>query len=159
MKTVLNTASPSQIETECLVVAVTRCSREHNNGDKSDKHDPQIQTDDRAVQPPQPTSIASGEVTGKMLETVLLHKPQGLKAKRLLLIGGGKAKSFSSSELRKLAGAAVRTLKAKDLKSFAIIAARAALTRPRRPSWKVRWSATSIPITTRAIAKNRRSKS
>ena len=38
--------------------------------------------------------IASGEVTGKMLETTLLHKPQGLKAKRLLLIGGGKAKKF-----------------------------------------------------------------
>ena len=29
-----------------------------------------------------------------MLETTLLHKPQGLKAKRLLLIGGGKAKKF-----------------------------------------------------------------
>ena len=38
-----------------------------------------------------------------------------------MLIGGGKAKNFSSSELRKLAGAAVRTLKAKDLKSFAIV--------------------------------------
>ena len=57
-----------------------------------------------------------------MLETALLHKPAGLKAKRLLLIGGGKAKNFSSSELRKLAGAAVRNLKAKDLKSFAFVA-------------------------------------
>ena len=121
MKTVLNTASPSQIETECLVIAVTDAAENHNNGDKSDKHDPQIQTDDRAVQNAAADLVASGEVTGKMLETVLLHKPQGLKAKRLLLIGGGKAKSFSSSELRKLAGAAVRTLKAKDLKSFAII--------------------------------------
>ena len=121
MKTVLNTAAPSQIETECLVIAVTDAAENHNNGDKSDKHDPQIQTDDRAVQNAAADLVASGEVTGKMLETVLLHKPQGLKAKRLLLIGGGKAKSFSSSELRKLAGAAVRTLKAKDLKSFAII--------------------------------------
>jgi leucyl aminopeptidase len=121
MKTILTTASPSQIETECLVIAVTDAAENHNNGDKSDKHDPQIQTDDRAVQNAAADLVASGEVTGKMLETVLLHKPQGLKAKRLLLIGGGKAKSFSSSELRKLAGAAVRTLKAKDLKSFAII--------------------------------------
>jgi leucyl aminopeptidase len=121
MKTVLNTAAPSQIETECLVIAVTDAAENHNNSDKSDKHDPQIQTDDRAVQNAAADLVASGEVTGKMLETVLLHKPQGLKAKRLLLIGGGKAKSFSSSELRKLAGAAVRTLKAKDLKSFAII--------------------------------------
>ncbi len=66
--------------------------------------------------------IASGEVTGKMLETTLLHKPQGLKAKRLLLIGGGSAKKFSSAELRKLSGAAVRMLKAKDLKSFVFVA-------------------------------------
>ena len=120
MKTALNTAPPSQIETECLVVAVVDAA-ENNNNDNSDKHDPQIQTDDRAVQDAAADLIASGEVTGKMLEVTLLHKPQGLKAKRLLLIGGGKAKSFSSSELRKLAGAAVRTLKAKDLKSFAFL--------------------------------------
>ena len=39
----------------------------------------------------------------------MLHKPAGLKAKRLLLIGGGKAKKPSVSELRKIAGAAVRS--------------------------------------------------
>jgi leucyl aminopeptidase len=121
MNTTLTTAPPSQIETECLVVAVTDAAENNNNGDKSEKHDPQIQTDDRAVRDAAADLIASGEVTGKMLESVLLHKPQGLKAKRLLLIGAGKAKSFSSSELRKLAGAAVRSLKAKDLKSFAFI--------------------------------------
>jgi leucyl aminopeptidase len=54
-----------------------------------------------------------------MLESTLLHKPANLKAKRLLLIGGGKAKKFSALELRKLAGAAVRGLKAKSLRSFA----------------------------------------
>ena len=67
-------------------------SAENNNGDKSDKHDPQIQTGDKAVIAAAADLIASGEVTGKMLETTLLHKPAGLKAKRLLLIGGGKAK-------------------------------------------------------------------
>ena len=39
--------------------------------------------------------IASGEVTGKMFESTLLHRPARLKAKRLLLLGGGKAKEFS----------------------------------------------------------------
>jgi len=34
--------------------------------------------------------LASGEVAGKSFETNLLHKPSGLKAKRLLLISGGK---------------------------------------------------------------------
>ncbi len=122
MKATLNTAAPSQIETECLVVAVVDAAENNHNGGKSEKHDPQIQTDDRAVKDAAADLIASGEVTGKMMETTLLHKPQGLKAKRLLLVGGGKAKSFSSSEVRKMAGAAVRTLKAKDLTSFAFIA-------------------------------------
>ena len=121
MKTTLHTAPPSQIETECLVVTVLDAA-ENNNGEKSDKHNPQLRTDDQAVLAAAADLIASGEVTGKMLETVLLHKPQGLKAKRLLLIGGGKARDFSSFELRKLAGAAVRNLKAKDLKNFAFVA-------------------------------------
>src|SRR5271155_4925213 len=122
MNTTLTTAPPSQIETECPVVAVLDAAETTNNGDKSDKHDPKLQTDDRAVLAAAADLIASGEVTGKMLETTLLHKPQGLKAKRLLLIGGGQAKKFSSSELRQLAGAAVRGLKAKDLTSFTFVA-------------------------------------
>jgi leucyl aminopeptidase len=121
MKTTLTTASPSQIETECLVIPVLDAA-ENNNGDKSAKPEPRLQTTDKAVIAAAADLLASGEVTGKMLETTLLHKPAGLTAKRLLLIGGGKAKNFSSSELRKLAGAAVRYLKAKDLKSFAFLA-------------------------------------
>ena len=46
--------------------------------------------------------------------------PNGLKSKRLLLVGGGK--NFSSYELRKLAGAALRNLKSKNLKSFVFVA-------------------------------------
>ena len=122
MKTTLSTASLSQIETECLVVTVLDAAENNNgNGSQSAKHDPQIQAEDKAVSAAAADLIASGEVTGKMLETTLLHKPQGLKAKRLLVIGGGKAKKFTSTELRKLAGAAVRAMKAKDLKSFAFV--------------------------------------
>ncbi len=121
MKTTLNTAPPSQIETECLVVPVLDTAENTNNGDKA-KPQPQVQTNDKAVADAAADLIASGEVTGKMLEITLLHKPQGLKAKRLLLIGGGAAKKFTSAELRKLAGAAVRNLKAKDLKSFVLVA-------------------------------------
>ncbi len=125
MKITISTANPSQIETECLVVAVVDAAAEPKSeskpGDKP-KAAPQLQTDDKAVSAAAADLIASGEVTGKMLETTLLHKPSGLKAKRLLLIGGGKAKSFSSYELRKLAGAALRNLKSKNLKSFVFVA-------------------------------------
>ena len=121
MKTTLCTTSPSQLSTECLVVPVVDNAAEPANGEKP-KPNPQLLTDDKTVSDAAADLIASGEVTGKMLETVLLHKPAGLRAKRLLLIGGGKAKTVSSSELRKLSGAAVRYLKAKDLKSFAFAA-------------------------------------
>jgi len=115
-------ASPSQIETECLVVAVVDNAAEPKNADKPAKPKPQLLTEDKSVLNAAADLMASGEVTGKMLETTLLHKPSRLKAKRLLLIGGGKAKTFSSAEVRKLAGAAVRALKAKGVKSFAIVA-------------------------------------
>ena len=121
MKTILHIGTPSQFETECLVVPVLDTA-ENSNGDKSTKHNPQIQTEDKAVLDAAADLIAAGEVTGKMLEIALLHKPAGLKAKRLMLIGGGNAKNFSSYELRKLAGAAVRSLKAKELKSLAFVA-------------------------------------
>jgi leucyl aminopeptidase len=121
MKTTLSTATPSQIKTECLVVAVLDTADASSNGDKI-KPNPQVQIADKAVLDAAADLISSGEVSGKMLETTLLHKPQGLKAKRLLLVGGGKANKFTSAELRKLAGAAVRALKAKDLKSFVFVA-------------------------------------
>jgi len=62
----------------------------------------------------------SGEFSGKFAETALLHRPQGLKADRLLVIGGGKADKFNSAELRKLAGVAIRTLKPKGIKEIAL---------------------------------------
>jgi len=66
--------------------------------------------------------LASGELAGKPFEINLLHRPAGLKAKRLLLISGGTAKKFTSYELRRIAGAAVRTLKSRGIRSFAFIA-------------------------------------
>ncbi len=119
MKITLSAATPSQIETECLVVPVIDASEKSANGDK-DNPQPQILTDDQAVLDAAADLVASGEATGKPLEVTLLHKPAGLKAKRLLLIGGGKTKTFSTSELRKIAGTAVRAIKGKDLRGFAL---------------------------------------
>ena len=103
MNTKLSFSVPSQVETECLVVVVL------DRGEK-DKPSVTIELSDAAVRDAAKDVISSGEVTGKNFETTLLHRPAGLKAKRLLLLGGGKAKHFSAAELRKLAGAAVRAL-------------------------------------------------
>ena len=121
MKIVLSTTNPSQLDTECLVVAVVDTAEKSDNG-ANDKPQPHLLTDDSAISAAAADLIASGEVTGKAMESTLLHGPAGLKAKRLLLIGGGKAKNFAASEVRKIAGAALRAIKGKDLKSFAIVA-------------------------------------
>ena len=103
------------METDCLVVVVL------DRGEK-DKTDAFLDSSDAAVQAAAKDVIAGGEVAGKPLETTLLHKPAGLKARRLLLIGGGKAAKFSAADLRKLSGAAVRFLKSKSLRNFAFAA-------------------------------------
>jgi leucyl aminopeptidase len=112
MNTNLSYSAPSQLETECLVVVTLDQS-------EKDKPAPTVESADSAVRDAAKDVISSGEVTGKAFETTLLHRPAGLKAKRLLLVGGGKATSFSAAELRKLAGAAVRTLKGRSIRSFA----------------------------------------
>src|SRR6266581_2054070 len=63
----------------------------------------------------------SGELTGKMLEFTLIHVPAGLKAARLLLVGAGKREQWNSAALRKLAGAALRYLKVRSVKNFALL--------------------------------------
>src|SRR5580692_3428919 len=63
----------------------------------------------------------SGELTGKTLEMTLVHAPAGLKAVRLLLVGAGKREQFTSATLRKLAGAALRYLKARSVKQLAFL--------------------------------------
>jgi leucyl aminopeptidase len=63
----------------------------------------------------------SGELTGKTLEMTLIHAPAGLKAARLLLVGAGKREQFTSATLRKLAGAALRYLKARSVKQVTFL--------------------------------------
>ena len=63
---------------------------------------------------------ASGEFSGKLYETAVLHRPQGLNSKRLVLVGAGKRESFSHMELRRIAAALVRSLKSKGVRTLAL---------------------------------------
>jgi leucyl aminopeptidase len=62
----------------------------------------------------------SKEFTGKPFEIAILHRPSGLKAKRLAVVGAGAAEKFDATELRKVVGSAVRALKAKSLINIAL---------------------------------------
>ncbi len=115
MKTNLSLGNAADVETPCLAVVVL---------DRGTKNKPEvtIQSKDASIASAVADIIGSGEVTAKMFETTWIHAPAKLKAKRLLLIGGGKEKAFSAVQLRRLAGAAVRAMKPRAIRSFAMLA-------------------------------------
>ena len=117
MKTHLSFSSPSEVETDCLVVIAL------DRGEK-DKPNVSLQSDDGNLKSAAADVLANGETTGKIFETTLLHAPAKMKAKRLLIVGGGKEKSFSAYDLRRVAGAAVRTLKSKSIRAIALVVPR-----------------------------------
>ncbi|HZU33398.1 MAG TPA: leucyl aminopeptidase [Candidatus Angelobacter sp.] len=112
-------ANFAEIDTECLVtIALDHAAKEQGNKQKSD---PRLAAKDQNLEKAIADLVSSGELTGKAFETVLLHRPQGFKAKRLLIVGAGKAKSFSHVEARKAAGTAIRFLKGRMIKSCAFL--------------------------------------
>ncbi|HWS16534.1 MAG TPA: M17 family peptidase N-terminal domain-containing protein, partial [Candidatus Elarobacter sp.] len=133
MDTRLLAANPAEVETECLVVFALDfankdlAKKDHaskdqgSNSNTKDKPEPRLAVKDAALEKAVAELVASGELTGKAFETVLLHRPQGLKAKRLMVVGAGKAKSFTHAEVRKAAGSAIRALKPKAIKSCAFL--------------------------------------
>src|SRR5260370_9386761 len=103
----------AEVDSECVVVVVL------DHGDKQ-KSEPKLAFKDAALDKAIAELVASGEITGKANEAVMLHRPQGLRAKRLLAIAAGKAKNFGHVELRRAPGTAVRTLRPTTTTSSAI---------------------------------------
>lgn len=64
---------------------------------------------------------SAGEFTGKLYETAVLHRPEGLAAKRLVVVGGGKPEKFSQVEARRIGGVLARTLKPKGVHSLVLL--------------------------------------
>ena len=123
MKTTISFSTPAELETEALVaVALNHADPDQTEKNKDSKPQIKLAAGDSALQSVTAELFASGEVSGRPFETNLLHKPAGLRAKRLLLISGGAAKKFSSYDLRRIAGTAVRTLKARGIRGLAFIA-------------------------------------
>ncbi len=52
--------------------------------------------------------LATGEFKAELHKTFLLHRPAGMKARNLLLLGGGPRQEFGLARLRELAGNAAR---------------------------------------------------
>src|ERR1700739_3087378 len=126
MNTRLIAANPADVETECVIVfALDHAAKDITNNKElakskeSPKPEPRLAIKDGVLEKAVGELVSSGEVTGKAFETALLHRPEGLKAKRLMVVGAGKAKSFTHAEVRKAAGSAIRALKPKAIRSCA----------------------------------------
>ncbi len=115
MKTELQFASAASVESELLVAFAV------NDADKKDtKAAPKVRSllQDGALEKATAAVLGSGEFSASSCETLLVHSPDGLKAKRLLVVGLAKA---DANELRKAAGAAVRFAKPRGIRSLTLL--------------------------------------
>ncbi|MGB9032616.1 MAG: leucyl aminopeptidase [Acidobacteriaceae bacterium] len=115
MNTKILFAPSSEIETELLAVFALDAS-----ANKAAKPEIRLLASDDAPSRAAQTVLDSGEFKAESCETLLLHSPSGLKAKRLLIIGLGKAAKLTPHEVRKGAGTAVRFAKPRGLRELAI---------------------------------------
>jgi leucyl aminopeptidase len=64
----------------------------------------------------------SGELKGKAYERTLVHRPAGLAAQKLLVVGAGKKEQFKPFQSGRLAGAAARFLRSRGVHQMAWVA-------------------------------------
>ena len=109
---------PSEIETELLVVPAA--DTQTAKGPDA-KPAPALLTDDAALQAAAAAVLLSGEFKAGANETLLLHAPAGLKARRLLLVGMGKQAKATVHSVRSAAGTAVRACKPRGLRELVFV--------------------------------------
>jgi leucyl aminopeptidase len=117
MKTELNFTDAAGVETELLVVFAIDHS---TSKDKDAKPELALLTADAGVTAAAESVLTSGEFKATANETLLLHHPTGLAAKRLLLVGLGKANKANVHDVRRGAGTAVRFAKPRTIREVTI---------------------------------------
>jgi len=115
MKTNLSFAPLAQVETELLTILAA--DTQTTKGPDA-KPQPVLLTSDEAVKAAAATVLASGEYKAGPNETLLLHAPAGLKARRLLLVGLGKLAQTTVHGVRNAAGTAVRFTKPRGIREL-----------------------------------------
>jgi leucyl aminopeptidase len=117
MKTELTFAPLAGIETELL--AVLAADTQTAKGPDAQPQ-PEPLTADEAVRAAVAQVFLSGEYKAGANETLLLHAPAGLAAKRLLVVGLGKKEKLASPAVHNAAGTAVRFAKPRGIRELVI---------------------------------------
>ena len=116
MKTELLFSDLSALEVELLAVAAVDAQ---TSKEADAKPRPVLLTTDEAVKSAAASVLASGEFKAGTGETLVLHAPAGIAAKRLLIIGMGKAAKATVHSVRNAAGTAVRAAKPRGIREVA----------------------------------------
>ncbi len=116
MRTELTFANLSGIKTDLL--AVLAVDTQTGKGPDA-RPEPVLLTSDPAVKAAAASVLASGEYKAGANETLLLHAPAGLAAKRLLIVGVGKQAKATVHGVRNAAGTAVRFTKPRGIRELA----------------------------------------
>lgn len=117
MRTELDFVHSSAIETELL--AVLAVDTQSNKGPDG-KPEPTLLTADPAVRAAADGVLNSGEYKAGSNETLLLHAPSGVRAKRLLIVGLGKRSRASVHSVRNAAGTAIRFAKPRGIRELVL---------------------------------------
>jgi leucyl aminopeptidase len=115
------------IETELLAVVAIDTQTAKGPDIKAQ---PVLLTADDAVRTAVAAVIAGGEFKAGANETLLIHSPAGLKAKRLLIVGLGKQSKATVHSLRNAAGTAVRFTKPRGIRELVFALPEAAFLPP-----------------------------
>jgi leucyl aminopeptidase len=115
MHTELSFTSLPEIETGLLAVAAV--DTQTAKGPDA-RPQPELLTSDPAVKAAAAAVLSGGEFKAAANETLLLHSPAGLKAKRLLIVGLGKQARATIHSVRNAAGTAVRFTKPRAIREL-----------------------------------------
>jgi leucyl aminopeptidase len=115
MLTQLSFSPLAGIKTELL--AVLAVDAQTDKGQDA-KPIPVLLTEDEAVQAAAEAVLESGEFKSGANETLLLHAPAGLAARRLLIVGLGKQAKVDAHGVRRAAGVAVRFSKPRGVRNL-----------------------------------------
>ena len=115
MRTEISVAPISGIATELLAILAV-----DTQSAKGPDTKPQLLllTADAAVETAAAGVLGTGEYKACVNETVLLHAPAGLAAKRVLIVGLGKLSKATAKNVREAAGTAVRFAKPRGIRNL-----------------------------------------
>jgi leucyl aminopeptidase len=118
MRTILSFAPPAEVATELLAVLAVDTQTEKG---VNAKPAPALLTSDAALTAAAAAVLASGEFKAAANETLLLHAPAGVAARRLLIVGAGKQAKATMHSVRNAAGTAVRFAKPRGIREVVVV--------------------------------------